>query len=180
MAAALSSAASAEHEREVRSAKRHSTRKVRVRWPQRMPQKEFAARCYGRRTDPGCKMRCSTRFSRSDSATATSRTTRRASRSNRPTWCQRDWKISPWTGDWYARADWEKERGPNFFENGVFDRRYGGDLQGVIEQARLLVGLGHQHDLLQPGVLCHARCTNTTAARFIISIRISVPIRRAI
>ena len=64
-----------------------------------------------------------------------------------------DWKISPWTGDWYARADWEKERGPNFFENGVFDRRYGGDLQGVIDKLDYLSRLGHQHDLFQPGVL---------------------------
>jgi cyclomaltodextrinase len=44
------------------------------------------------------------------------------------------WQISPWTGDWYARADWEKQIGPNFFENGVFHRRYGGDLQGVIDK----------------------------------------------
>ena len=54
----------------------------------------------------------------------------------------KDWKISPWTGDWYARADWEKERGPNFFENGVFDRRYGGDLQGVLSKLDYLANLG--------------------------------------
>ncbi|HEX4415086.1 MAG TPA: glycoside hydrolase family 13 protein [Lacipirellulaceae bacterium] len=54
----------------------------------------------------------------------------------------KDWKISPWTGDWYARADWEKERGPNFFENGVFDRRYGGDLQGVLNKLDYLSNLG--------------------------------------
>ena len=54
----------------------------------------------------------------------------------------KDWKISPWTGDWYARADWEKERGPNFFENGVFDRRYGGDLQGVLDKLEYLSNLG--------------------------------------
>jgi cyclomaltodextrinase / maltogenic alpha-amylase / neopullulanase len=53
-----------------------------------------------------------------------------------------NWKISPWTGDWYARADWERERGPNFYENGVFDRRYGGDLQGVIDKLDYLSNLG--------------------------------------
>jgi glycosidase len=53
-----------------------------------------------------------------------------------------NWKISPWTGDWYARADWERSRGPNFYENGVFDRRYGGDLQGVLGKLDYLVGLG--------------------------------------
>lgn len=52
------------------------------------------------------------------------------------------WKISPWTGDWYARADWEREIGPNFYENGVFHRRYGGDLQGVIEHLDYLQQLG--------------------------------------
>jgi len=53
-----------------------------------------------------------------------------------------NWKISPWTGDWYVRADWEKQRGPNFYENGVFDRRYGGDLQGVLDKLDYLAGLG--------------------------------------
>lgn len=53
-----------------------------------------------------------------------------------------NWKITPWTGDWYARADWEKARGPNFFENGVFDRRYGGDLQGVLDKLEHMSNLG--------------------------------------
>ena len=52
------------------------------------------------------------------------------------------WKISPWTGDWYARADWERESGDNFFENGVFNRRYGGDLQGVVDKLDYLKDLG--------------------------------------
>ncbi len=54
----------------------------------------------------------------------------------------KSWKISPWSGDWYARADWETELGQNFFEHGVFDRRYGGDLQGVIEKLDYLSDLG--------------------------------------
>ncbi len=54
----------------------------------------------------------------------------------------KDWKISPWTGDWYARADWERESGPNFFDNGVFNRRYGGDLQGVLDKLDYLSTLG--------------------------------------
>ena len=40
------------------------------------------------------------------------------------------WRISSWTGDWYVRDAWEMERGDDFYEDGVFDRRYGGDLQG--------------------------------------------------
>ncbi len=60
------------------------------------------------------------------------------------------WAITPWTSDWYARADWEKERGPNFFDNGVFDRRYGGDLQGVIDKLDYLSNLGINTIYLNP------------------------------
>ena len=52
------------------------------------------------------------------------------------------WCVSDWTGDWYARADWEQERGGNFYEDGVFDRRYGGDLQGVLDRLDYLRDLG--------------------------------------
>lgn len=52
------------------------------------------------------------------------------------------WRISPWTGDWYARDAWERELGPDFYEHGVFHRRYGGDLQGVIDQLDYLRDLG--------------------------------------
>lgn len=52
------------------------------------------------------------------------------------------WTISPWTGDWYARAAWEREAGPDFFDNGVFNRRYGGDLAGVLEKFDYLEALG--------------------------------------
>jgi glycosidase len=54
----------------------------------------------------------------------------------------KSWTISPWTGDWYARAAWEREAGDNFFENGVFNRRYGGDLQGVLDKLDYLERLG--------------------------------------
>ncbi len=60
------------------------------------------------------------------------------------------WKISPWTGDWYAREEWETEQdrakdldpAPAFYRAGVFDRRYGGDLQGVIDKLDYLADLG--------------------------------------
>ncbi len=52
-----------------------------------------------------------------------------------------DWRISPWTGDWYARAPWEQELGPDF-RDGVFYRRYGGDLQGIIDKLDYLQELG--------------------------------------
>ena len=52
------------------------------------------------------------------------------------------WALTPWTSDWYARSAWEQERGGDFYENGVFDRRYGGDLQGVIDRLDYLQDLG--------------------------------------
>lgn len=53
-----------------------------------------------------------------------------------------NWSVTPWTQDWYARADWEKKLGDNFYEDGVFHRRYGGDLQGVIDKLDYLADLG--------------------------------------
>ena len=52
------------------------------------------------------------------------------------------WRLSPWTADWYARDEWEKEIGPDFFKDGVLDRRYGGDLQGVLDKLDYLAELG--------------------------------------
>jgi len=52
------------------------------------------------------------------------------------------WHTSPWTGDWYARSDWERELGDDFYEHGMFQRRYGGDLQGVIDKLDYLQDLG--------------------------------------
>lgn len=45
-----------------------------------------------------------------------------------------NWTVTPWTADWYARADWEQQSGKSFCENGVFNRRFGGDPQGVLEK----------------------------------------------
>ena len=52
------------------------------------------------------------------------------------------WEVTPWTSDWYARAGWEREMGPDFYDHGVFHRRFGGDLQGVIEKLDYLRELG--------------------------------------
>jgi glycosidase len=52
------------------------------------------------------------------------------------------WAVSDWTTDWYTRAAWEREMGPDFYEHGVFHRRYGGDLQGVIDRLDYLRDLG--------------------------------------
>ena len=51
------------------------------------------------------------------------------------------WKVSSWTADWYAQDEWEKELGADFYR-GVFDRRYGGDLKGVLDKLDYLSDLG--------------------------------------
>jgi cyclomaltodextrinase len=53
----------------------------------------------------------------------------------------REWHVSPWTSDWYKLQPWEQAHDPNFYHN-VFDRRYGGDLQGVIDELPYLQSLG--------------------------------------
>ena len=76
---------------------------------------------------------------------------RNGDESNDPTWASLDfndradsslWRPSDWTGDWYARDAWEEAMAPNFYEDGVFQRRYGGDLQGVLEKVDYLADLG--------------------------------------
>ncbi len=61
------------------------------------------------------------------------------------------WAVREWGSDWYARSDWEEEIGGTFYDTGegfehprgaVFDRRYGGDLQGVIDRLDYLDDLG--------------------------------------
>ena len=53
----------------------------------------------------------------------------------------REWHVSPWTSDWYKLQPWELAHSPKFYDN-VFDRRYGGDLQGVIDELDYLKALG--------------------------------------
>jgi len=53
-----------------------------------------------------------------------------------------DWAVTPWTADWYRRAPWEETRGDDFYDDGVFDRRLGGDLQGVLDRVDYLDSLG--------------------------------------
>lgn len=52
------------------------------------------------------------------------------------------WRVTPWTADYYVRDAWEQAIGGSFYENGVFHRRYGGDLQGVIDKLDYLRQLG--------------------------------------
>ncbi len=59
------------------------------------------------------------------------------------------WQISPWTSDWYKLQPWEKANGHDFYWNaGV--RRYGGDIQGIIDRLDYLKELGITAIYLNP------------------------------
>lgn len=51
------------------------------------------------------------------------------------------WHPTEWTQDWYQRDAWEKEHSDDFYAL-VRERRYGGDLQGVIDKLDYLKELG--------------------------------------
>lgn len=52
------------------------------------------------------------------------------------------WSITPWGHDWYAHEPWlDKVRGDDFSSK-IQARRYGGDLQGVLDKLEYLQDLG--------------------------------------
>ncbi|MEW6652359.1 MAG: glycoside hydrolase family 13 protein [Bacteroidota bacterium] len=59
------------------------------------------------------------------------------------------WTVTPWTHDWYKLQPYEKELGKNFYDIANI-RRYGGDLQGVINKLDYLQELGVTAIYLNP------------------------------
>ncbi|RQV93086.1 MAG: alpha-amylase [Calditrichaeota bacterium] len=53
----------------------------------------------------------------------------------------KEWQIHPWTSDWYKMQSWEKINGKDFYWNHGL-RRYGGDIQGVLDRLDYLQELG--------------------------------------
>ena len=51
------------------------------------------------------------------------------------------WEVMPWTEQWYKFQSWEKKNGKDFYYNAQL-RRYGGDLQGIIDKLDYLQDLG--------------------------------------
>jgi len=51
------------------------------------------------------------------------------------------WQIHPWTSDWYELQPYEKKNGKDIWFN-LQRRRYGGDLQGIIDKLDYLEELG--------------------------------------
>ncbi len=60
-----------------------------------------------------------------------------------------EWHLSPWTSDWYKLQPWEKANGKGFAYNAQ-RRRYGGDLEGIIEKLDYLKDLGINAIYLNP------------------------------
>jgi glycosidase len=59
------------------------------------------------------------------------------------------WQVSSWTGDWYELQPWERKDGKDFYFH-VQQRRYGGDLQGIIDRLDYLKQLGVTAIYLNP------------------------------
>jgi cyclomaltodextrinase len=59
------------------------------------------------------------------------------------------WEVHPWTSDWYELQSYEKENGKNIWFN-IQRRRYGGDLQGIIDKLDYLKELGIRAIYLNP------------------------------
>ncbi len=53
---------------------------------------------------------------------------------------QNNWQLHPWNSDWYKRQPWENNEHDFYWNAGL--RRYGGDLQGVINKLDYLQELG--------------------------------------
>ena len=61
------------------------------------------------------------------------------------------WHISRWTSDWHERAGWEQEMDERSNRGrAVYQRRYGGDLQGIINRLDYLRELGINAIYLNP------------------------------
>jgi cyclomaltodextrinase / maltogenic alpha-amylase / neopullulanase len=52
-----------------------------------------------------------------------------------------DWTLTPWGHNWYQQEEWAEKTGLDFYRT-IQMRRYGGDLDGVLEKINYLVDLG--------------------------------------
>ncbi len=51
------------------------------------------------------------------------------------------WKVTEWTSNWFEASEWEKKLGGKIRDH-LYERRYGGDLQGIINRLDYLKELG--------------------------------------
>lgn len=62
----------------------------------------------------------------------------------------KQWNIHPWGSDWYERQAYEKANGENEIATHLLRRRYGGDLQGILDKLDYLESLGITAIYLNP------------------------------
>lgn len=62
---------------------------------------------------------------------------------------QTEWNVMPWTSDWYKLQPWELSNKHDFYYNAQL-RRYGGDLQGILDKLAYLNELGINAIYLNP------------------------------
>jgi cyclomaltodextrinase len=65
-----------------------------------------------------------------------------------PYFVPRGWQVVPWTSDWYQLQPWEQD-GRGFYVHAQL-RRYGGDLQGILDELDYLKALGVNALYLNP------------------------------
>ncbi len=58
-----------------------------------------------------------------------------------PGYVPANWKVTPWNQDWYEQEDWARAEAGHFHKLAAA-RRFGGDLQGVLDKLDYLQGLG--------------------------------------
>lgn len=51
------------------------------------------------------------------------------------------WGVTPWTNNWFAQSEWEIKAGGKI-SNHLVERRYGGDIQGILDHLDYLQKLG--------------------------------------
>ena len=66
-----------------------------------------------------------------------------------PYFAPEGWQVVPWTSDWYEPQPWEQTDGKGFYVHAQL-RRYGGDLQGIIDKLDYLKNLGVNTLYLNP------------------------------
>ncbi|MCX6284373.1 MAG: glycoside hydrolase family 13 protein [Bacteroidetes bacterium] len=59
------------------------------------------------------------------------------------------WTVTPWTHNWFEQEDWAKATGQPFMDNLQY-RRFGGDLQGVLNKLDYLKDLGINAIFINP------------------------------
>ncbi|HEX3074376.1 MAG TPA: glycoside hydrolase family 13 protein, partial [Ignavibacteriales bacterium] len=59
------------------------------------------------------------------------------------------WKIKEWNSNWFSQDEWEKAR-RGIFRDKLSDRRYGGDIQGIIDRLDYIKSLGVNAIYLNP------------------------------